>query len=186
LATIGSLNLDISANSAALMREIAKSNSAINNFARQAQQQTNLLTRGFNAATAAARTLAAAIPVLAVAAAATALTSGIRSAIAFGDALSDLAQQTGVSTKQLQELRFAATQTGGSAEALDRGGLVLGQDFIDSADRASDSIASLQFAIEISLQGWRAQASFAWATASGQCRFTPAYQAAQMAGVLSR
>ena len=46
MATIGSLSLNIGAESASLLREIEKSNRAVNNFARQVERQNAIVARG--------------------------------------------------------------------------------------------------------------------------------------------
>jgi hypothetical protein len=119
MATIGSLTLNLTAESATLVREIEKSNRAISNFARHAEQQTSVMNRGFGAASAAVKGLAAGLAGLALGVGIGGLVRIGRQALDSADALNDLRLQTGISIGALQSLQRQAELSGSSAEALD-------------------------------------------------------------------
>jgi hypothetical protein len=144
MATIGRLQVDIAANSAAFQREIRAVDASVNRLGRNAQTQTVLMQRGFDGASRAVATLKTGLLSLGVGIGMSAITAATRNAIAFGDTLGDLSQQVGISAERLQQLRHTATLTGASAEALDKGVQI----FARGLGQAASGTGTLKAALE--------------------------------------
>jgi hypothetical protein len=121
MATIGGLNVGLALDSATFIRETQRINASVNQMGRNLETQSTLMTKGFAAATAATNQLRTAVVGLVAG-------LGIRELAAFtqqafkavGD-LGELAQQAGVTARQLQVLQFAAVSTGLAQESIGKG-----------------------------------------------------------------
>jgi hypothetical protein len=118
MATLGSLSLDITANSATLLREIDRSNRAVGNFAKQAEAQTGIMNRGFTAVGTAAKAAAAGIAGLVGALGAREIVQMSKAALDAAGNLGELATRAGVSTRELQALQVAGVQVGVETEQM--------------------------------------------------------------------
>lgn len=112
MATIGSLVVDLQAETAAFRRDLGRARRDVKRFADQSKQQLTLVNRGFASLAAGAKAF---VGVFAVSAAARGIDRMFRSV----SDLADTADKLGVTAEELQRLRFAAEQTGVASNTLD-------------------------------------------------------------------
>jgi hypothetical protein len=103
MATIGSLVLSLTAETATLNRDLARATRSIDTFASRAASAAKIVGVGFGVGGVAG------------------LVAITQNAINAADAIGDLSKQLGVSTDALQSLQFAARQSGSSTEGLNAG-----------------------------------------------------------------
>ena len=120
MATIGTLTASLQLESAAFVSNLNKAAGAMQQSARQMEQQTGLMQRGFSGVSRAADVLKTGLAGLGVAVGIGGLVRLTRSAIDSGDALLDTSKRTGIAVEALQALEFAAQRTGSSAAAIDK------------------------------------------------------------------
>lgn len=106
-ALIGALRVSLSADSAAFVKGMTRAE-------RQAKQSGTVIQRSLNGIKAGIAGLAAGITL-------GALTAVAKRALDYASSLGEVSQQLGVTTRDLQVFRYAATQTGVSQEQMDKG-----------------------------------------------------------------
>jgi hypothetical protein len=121
MATIGSLTLGLSVESATFIREINRSTEAVNRAAREMSQQSALMQRGFDVTAVAVKGLAAGLAGVVTGVGIAGLARMAKQSLDTADALADLNAQTGLSVEAIQAFQRMATLTGSSAEAFNSG-----------------------------------------------------------------
>jgi hypothetical protein len=127
MATLGAVTVELSASSAAFLREISKAESSLTRFNNTAAAQNAALAKSFNTATAATNALRSAVVGLAAGLGIERMVSFTAAAFRSAGDLGEMAQAAGVTTKQLQVLQFAATQAGLSSDNIGKSLAQLGR-----------------------------------------------------------
>lgn len=112
MATIGSLVVDLKAETAAFRRDLGRARRDVKTFSDRTNRSLTTVTRGFSVMAARAKTFIGVF-------AATAGVRGIDQVLQSVTNLADTADKLGLTTDRLQELRFAAEQTGVASNTLD-------------------------------------------------------------------
>lgn len=121
MATLPGLRVGVSLDSATFTTESRRINASVNAMGRNIERQSAVMTRGFTATATAAKSLATSLGVGLGIGAAAGLVSLTRATVANAAAMSDAAGKIGLTTTALQELRFAAEQSGVAQRTLDMG-----------------------------------------------------------------
>ena len=130
MANIGSLVVNLQANSAAFLAEMQKARTATERVARGVEQGTAVMSRSFQAVTNHVRGFLAAFSL-------TAIAHFAKQLVDTAGGLGELSEQLGVSTGFLQAMQYQAAQSGVSAEQLQTAFIRL-NDTIGSAAEGSD------------------------------------------------
>lgn len=130
MANIGALVVDLQANSARFVQEMEKARAASERAAAGMQRGLDSAKRAFEGVQRAANLLAGALGIGAIGA-------FISNAMRLAGELADVAQTLGLSTDALQAWRYAASQSGVSAEQLDQA-LTKFSDTLNNASRGND------------------------------------------------
>jgi hypothetical protein len=133
MATIGTLVASLQLESAAFVNNLNAAASAMQKSARQMEQQTTMMQRGFGKVEGAVSTLRSGLATLGVGFSVAAVSGFVKSTFAAADALQAASQAAGVSAENLQRWRFAAEQSGGTADLMDRAIQKLNQNLGDFA-----------------------------------------------------
>jgi hypothetical protein len=112
MATIGSLVVNLLAETAAFRRDLGRARRDVSRFASRTNRQLGTITAGFTALGRSAKGLVGIF-------AATAGLRGIDQMLQSVSDLADTADKLGLTAERLQELRFAAEQTGVASNTLD-------------------------------------------------------------------
>lgn len=114
MATVGTLTVDLIAQTASFNANIEKAAANLNNNASRMNRSIAGIQHGFDKAAAAARGLS-------LLAAGGALVGLAKQSLDFASAIGETAQQVGVTAKELQVYRYAATQAGLTQEEMEAG-----------------------------------------------------------------
>lgn len=114
MATVGTLTVDLIAQTASFNANISKAAANLNSNATRMNRSIAGIQQGFDKAAAAARAFS-------LLAAGGALVGLAKQSLDFASAIGDTAQQIGVSSKELQVYRYAATQAGLTQEEMETG-----------------------------------------------------------------
>lgn len=131
MARIAEATIDLSANSARLRTDLAKSRNEVRRWAGQVQRDLHGLTAGFRAVTSVAAGFGVALG-------ARSIFNFVKSSIDAAGGLGELAEQLGVSTRALQVYQFAAAQTGVKQAELETGLMTLNRSIGDAANGSKE------------------------------------------------
>lgn len=135
MANVGSLVVDLRANSAAFVAEMEKSRTATERLSRNVEAGMSRVGTAFQSASRFIQGFAGALSVGAV-------IEFSRASVAAVGGLADLAAQLGISAEALQVYRFAANTGGASAEQLETALIRLGDTIGNAARGNAEAIAS--------------------------------------------
>lgn len=116
---VGTLLVEMKAETATLRRDIGTMRGDLNRFASRANASLKQVDSGFTRLARGAGILRGAFAALGVSLGAAGLVSGFRSTLEMADRIGKTADKVGLTTDALQELRFAATQAGVKTDTLD-------------------------------------------------------------------
>jgi predicted transcriptional regulator len=106
MATIASLIIDVQANTATLVKDVGHINTSLDKVGSAAGKLGGMLAGAFSVG---------------------AVTSAVNKFLDFTGALTDMSAKTGISTSELQKLKYAAEQNGGTLEGVSKSVVRLGQ-----------------------------------------------------------
>lgn len=148
------LNVGISVDSALFIAEMRKVNDSINKLGQNVIDSNKKMAQGVSTFTGAVGAARSALSVFGVGLSVGAVTGFVKSTLSAADALKAAADTANVSAEQLQQWRFAASQSGSSAAEMDNALLQLNKrlgDFvIDGTGPAAKAFEELGLAARIS------------------------------------
>jgi hypothetical protein len=126
MATIASLIVNIEANTASLVKGVEQVNESIDKMGTMAGKVGGLIAGAFSVA---------------------AVKGAVSSFLDFTSTMSDLSTKTGIGTSELQKLKFAAEQNGGSIDMITKGIGKMGKSLIDGDTSAVAAMKALGLSI---------------------------------------